>query len=256
LYYFIIIILGMALGSFMNSWVWRTRENLDIGRSRSICPNCRVGIIWYDNIPVLSYFILWGKCRKCDAAISRQYPAVELLVGFVFFLIAFLHNAGQAYPTISIELARDLIIVVLLAFVFLYDLNYREILNSTTLLPGVILFPLSLFFGWNSWESMLLGIAFGAGFFILLYIISKGAWIGGGDIRLGFFMGVILGWPYILIAFFAAYMSGAIISVLLIALKKKTFKSETAFGTYLVFGAFVAMFWGSQILDWYLGLII
>jgi prepilin signal peptidase PulO-like enzyme (type II secretory pathway) len=197
-----------------------------------------------------------GKCRKCDNIISPHYPIIEIVVGLIFVFVANFYSYGSASPVLSAELFRDLVILIFLTFIFLYDYKYREILNFTTILPGIVLFFLALFFGWRSWDSMLLGAAFGAGFFLFLYFISKGGWIGGGDVRLGFFMGIILGWPCVLVAFFIAYVLGAIFSLLLIGLKKKTMKSETAFGTYLVFGTFVAMFWCSHILEWYFGLII
>jgi len=172
-----------------------------------------------------------------------------------FLFTALYHNSVITLPQLSGEIVRDWIILTFLTFVFLYDLKYGEILNFSTLLPGIILFFFSLGLGWKSWDSMLLGAAFGAGFFLLLFLFSKGAWIGGGDVRLGFLMGIILGWPNVLIAFFIAYLTGAVLSLILIGLKKKTMKSQTAFGTYLVFGTILAMFWGQQILDWYIGLI-
>ena len=253
LYYFFIFSFGLALGSFMNAWVWRTRENLDISHSRSMCPKCRQPIAWYDNIPFISWLILRAKCRHCQDKISWQYPMVEVFIALAFLFTAARHSSSLFLPQLSAALIRDLIIIILLVFVFLYDLKYREILDRVTTVPAIILFFLSLIFGWQSWQSLLFGVLFGAGFFLILYLISKGAWIGGGDARLGFFMGVILGWPNILVAFFIAYMLGAIISLILIALKKKTMKSETAFGAYLAVGALVAMFFSDNIINWYLG---
>jgi len=103
---------------------------------------------------------------------------------------------------------------------------------------------------------MLIGAAIGGGFFLAQFILSRGKWIGGGDIRLGVFMGVILGWQLTLVALFLAYIVGAIISVGLIAAKKKTLASKVPFGTYLTVTTFVSMFWGSQILNWYIHLIV
>lgn len=255
LYYFLIYMFGLALGSFMNSWVWRTRENLRISTTRSICPHCRIKLAWYDNIPVISFVVLRAKCRKCEAKISWQYPIVEFFTGIAFVAVAGLHNIGFASPQITGELVRDLLIIFFLTFIFIYDLKFQEIYNFSTILPGIVLFFLSLGFGWRTWQSMVLGIMFGAGFFLFLYIISKGRWIGGGDISLGFFMGVILGWPCILIAFLISYITGAVVSLLLISMKKKTMKSEIAFGTFLVFGTVIAMFWCEQITHWYFGLL-
>src|SRR3989344_1532943 len=212
IFYLLVLVFGLSVGSFMNSWVWRTRENLSINQYRSICPNCRMQIVWYDNIPVFSFIYLKGQCRKCKSKIHYQYPLVEIWCGIIFLFIALFYNDSSVFPSINIEIVRDWIILTLLTFIFLYDLRYREILNFPTLIAG----------------SMLFGAMFGAGFFLFLYFISKGAWIGGGDVRLGFFMGIILGWPNILIAFFVAYLTGAVFSLFLILIKKKTIKSETA----------------------------
>lgn len=255
LYYFFIGSFGLSFGSFINSWVWRVRENLDISRTRSVCPKCLRQIAWYDNIPLISFFILRAKCRHCRDKISWQYPAVEVFVALFFLFAAVWHNFGLFLPQLTIALIRDLIIIVLLTFIFLYDLKYGEILDRVTILPGVILVFLSLVFPSHTWQSLLLGVLFGAGFFLILYIISRGAWIGGGDIRLGFFMGAILGWPNILVAFFIAYMLGAINSLILIALKKKTMKSKTAFGAYLAVGTLVSMFFANNIINWYWGFL-
>lgn len=255
LYYFFIFATGLAFGSFLNVLVWRVRENLSVVVSRSICPKCRLNIAWYDNIPLLSFLILGGKCRKCKCKISAQYPLVEAWVGIIFVILAMWHSAGIGFPIVTVGLIRDWAVMFFLSFIFLYDLRYGEILDRATTVPGVLLFVLSFLFGWKTWQSMSLGVLIGAGFFLLLYIVSKGRWIGGGDIRMGFFMGVILGWPCIVVALFIAYVSGAAFSLLLIALKKKTMKSETAFGTYLVLGTMVSMFWCDHILKWYFGLI-
>ena len=231
---------------------------MDISWSRSICPKCLHPIAWYDNIPFISFFILRAKCRRCQDKISWQYPIVEVFVALAFLFTAVWHNSSSFLPQLTIILIRDLIIIILLTFIFLYDLKYREILDRVTILPSVFLIFLALsgVEGFDqTWQSLLFGVLFGAGFFFILYIISRGAWIGGGDIRLGFFMGVVLGWPNILIAFFIAYMLGAMISLVLIALKKKTMKSETAFGAYLAVGTLVSMFFADNILNWYLGLL-
>ena len=102
---------------------------------------------------------------------------------------------------------------------------------------------------------MLAGVLVGAGFFLLLYLLSKGAWIGGGDVRLGFFMGVILGWPKILAALLFAYIIGAVVSLILVLARKKTLKSETPFGTYLVVGTMIALFGGEALIKWYVAFL-
>lgn len=256
LYYILIFLAGMAIGSFVNAWIWRTREKLKIVMDRSICIHCSIKIKWYDNIPIFSFFCLKGQCRNCKKNIAWQYPLVELWGGIMFLGVFLFYNYNQASLQISPELIRDWVILTFLTFIFLYDLKYREITDFSTIIAGIILFVISLFFGWQTWQSMLFGIGAGAGFFLFLFLISKGKWIGGGDIRLGFFMGIILGWPLILLGLMIAYILGALTSLILIILKKKTMKSETAFGTYLALATLITMFFGENILGWYLGLVM
>ena len=171
----------------------------------------------------------------------------------MFLAVTLWHGLGAW--VFSIELFRDLVILVFLTFIFIYDLQYREIFNFATVIPGVALFLTALVFGWQDLPSMLAGVLVGAGFFLLLYLLSKGAWIGGGDVRLGFFMGVILGWPKILAALLFAYIIGAVVSLILVLAGKKTLKSETPFGTYLVVGTMIALFGGEALIKWYVAFL-
>ena len=249
IYYSSIFILGLAVGSFVNSLVWRAQKKAKIKEARSICPNCRVKIIWADNIPLLSFVILRRKCRHCGQKISWQYFLAEFFMGGLFLLSALLHSQNLVAPTLTFGLARDLIILAFLAFIFLYDFNYMEILPSATIIPGAILLLISSALNPQSWISALLGVVFGAGFFYFLFIVSRGRWIGGGDAMLGFFMGAIFGWPLILVAFFLSYMIGAVVSLLLMGFGQKTLKSRFPFGAFLAVGAVIAMFWGQRLLD-------
>lgn len=240
------------MGSFLNAWIWRTRENLSVASGRSMCPHCRQRIAWYDNIPVISWLILKGKCRKCRMAISIQYPVVEFICGVLFLFVAVLRKGSEFY---SLEMIRDCIIVFFLLFIFIYDYKHQEIPDKASLPLAVILFFVSLAERWHSVPNMFLGIAVGGGFFFVQYYLSNGRWIGGGDVRLGLLMGVILGWPNILAGLIFAYVFGAAVSVIQIAFKKKNLKSETPFGVYLTLGTFVMMFWGDKLVGWYIGLL-
>jgi prepilin signal peptidase PulO-like enzyme (type II secretory pathway) len=253
-FYTLLLALGVSFGSFVNALVWRTRERLPLFiRARSMCPQCRTQIFWHDNIPVISFVVLRGHCRSCRAPIALSYPATEAAVGALFLIAGAFHRVGAFGFTP--ELVRDLMLVVLLATVFLYDLRYREILDRFTLAPAAALFAAALFFGWDSAGSMAIGASVGGGFFLVQYLVSRGRWIGGGDIRLGAFMGVILGWPLILVALFVSYVLGAAVSILLLLLKKKTLADETPFGTYLTIGTIAAMFWGDRLWSWYTGFL-
>ena len=223
--------------------------------TRSICPDCRMKIDWYDNIPLISFVLLKRTCRHCGQKISWQYFLVEFCLGGLFLLAALFHSQNWFLPSLTLALVQDLIILSFLVFIFLYDFKYMEILPSTTIMPAMVLLFVSLSLNWQSVISLLLGAGFGFGVFSILYAISKGRWIGGGDALLGFFMGVILGWPLILVAFFISYVVGAGVSLVLIDFGQKTRKSRIPFGTFLVLGTIITMFWGENILEWYLLLL-
>jgi len=253
LWYLSFIILGSIVGSFLNAWIWRTRMGMSIVCGRSMCPHCHHELGFFDLIPIISFFIRKKTCHYCHQKISWQYPFVEVSVAALFLFVAWVH-ADTAFQ-LSFFMIKDLVVVTLLTVIFVYDFLYLEIWDRTTTIPALILFPLSIFFGWVSWQSMLIGIGIGAGFFLLQYVVSKGKWVGGGDIRLGIFMGVVLGYPRVILALLFAYIIGAGISLLLIACKKKRLASETPFGTYLALGTCIALFWGDRIIDWYISLI-
>lgn len=250
--YIIIFFLGLALGSFLNSWIWRARENIRIINGRSICPHCRRQLTWYENIPVLSYLFLRGKCRTCRQPIPYHFTFVEAGAALLFVFIAWKNLNGPAVtPALFF---RDIVFSILLIIIFVYDLLYREILPTVVWFGVLVGLGFNLYLGVSVW-AMLWGALVAGGFFWLQYVISQGKWIGGGDVRLGIMMGVWLGWPTTLAALFIAYLAGAIVSLLLLALRKKTWASATPFGTYLALGTFVTMLWGNEILRWYLGLI-
>ncbi len=247
--YIFIFILGIIFGSFLNAFLWRTRKEISFGSGRSICPECGKQLRWFHNFPILSFIFLGGKCAFCKRKISWQYPAIEFTLGLLFVFSAWFYSFDY------LLMSRDFFILFFLLAVFVYDLRYQEIWDRMTIFPAGILFVLSLIFSWQTWQSMLIGILIGGGFFLLQFVISKGRWIGGGDIRLGVFMGVILGWPLTLFAVMLAYMIGAIFSIPLLMMKKKTLASKVPFGTYLCVATFVAVYWGSGIIEWYTNLL-
>ena len=250
--YIIIFFLGLALGSFLNSWIWRARENIRIIHGRSICPHCRRQLTWYENIPVLSYLFLGGKCRTCRRSIPYHFTFVEAGTALLFVFIAWKNiNSPVIIPA---HFFRDIVFAILLIIIFVYDLLYQEILPAVVWFGVLAGLGFNLYLGVSVW-AMLLGALAAGGFFFLQFVVSKGRWIGGGDVRMGIMMGVWLGWPLVLLALVIAYFAGAIVSLLLLILRKKVWASATPFGTYLAVGTFVTMFWGGEILRWYLNLL-
>ncbi|EKD43047.1 MAG: hypothetical protein ACD_72C00483G0001 [uncultured bacterium] len=250
---FLILLLGLILGSFLNSWIWRTHDNVSMfGYTRSMCVHCRRQLSWYENIPLLSFLVLKGKCRTCKKPIPFTYPLVELLTAFALWFAAYHQLSVQFSEWV---LLRDVFYVVFLIIIFFYDLQYQLVL-SKIVWSGV---AIALLVNWyilnQPLEPMLIGAVVGGGFFWLQYVISKGRWIGGGDVRLGFMMGVWLGWPNILAALFFAYILGAIISIFLLISKKAGRKTEIPFGTFLAVSTFFTLYYGDKVVHWYVQLL-
>jgi len=155
----------------------------------------------------------------------------------------------------SVVVAKDWYLATILTFVFLYDLKYGYILDRIIFPATAILVILNIMYSWVSIPSMALGILVGAGFFLIQYIVSKGTWIGGGDIRLGVLMGVLLGWQLTILAIFLAYIIGAVSVLILLVFKKVNLKQSTPFGTYLTIATGIALFYGEQIIHWYIQLL-
>ena len=264
---FFIFLFGLIIGSFLNCLIWRLHKNETI-LGRSYCPKCGRQIAWYDNIPVLSFLILKGKCRSCQKKISWQYPVVELAVG-VLFVIAFFLNyesrimnyEGGTFGLFIIHNSLFIIQVILdwfvdavMTIIFIYDFRWYLILDIVTLPACVIVFLLNLALG-ISWQNMLISGIIGGSFFLFQYLISQGKWIGGGDIRLGLLMGIIFGWPNILVAIFLAYIIGSLVGVGLILAGKKKWGSQVPLGIFLSTASIITLFWGSKILAWYKGFL-
>jgi len=253
-FYFFIFLFGLIIGSFLNCVIYRLEIGEGFLKSRSYCPYCKHILTWQDLIPILSFFILRGRCRYCQKPISWQYPLVEIGTGFLFLLI---FNQFSIFNFLN--LIYYWIIISFFIIIFVYDLKH-------CLIPDKFIYPaigISLIFNFkflilNQFSIFKFSIlsALGAAiFFLLIILFSHGRWLGVGDVKLAFLMGLILGFPNILVALFFAFFLGAIIGLGLILLKKKTLRSEIPFGPFLTTGTLIALFWGQAISDWYLGLI-
>lgn len=243
----IIFLLGLCLGSFLNAWIYRTRMGISIWHGHSSCPNCKKKIWWRDLVPVVSFFVLRGKCRFCKKKISLRYPVIEVVTGILFLLVFLVR---QPY-FLGVEFLRDIFVVFFLEFIFWYDFLYEEIPDRATVVPTIFLLLLSLIIKGNIPESLLIGLLIGGGFFFLQFLLSKGKWIGAGDILLGCFMGVIVGSPLILLAFFLAYVGGTLLLLPFLLLKKINKQSKIPFGTLLVPATLITLLWGEKIMEWF-----
>jgi len=254
LIYCFVFLFGLVIGSFLNCVIYRLEEEKSFLKGRSFCPSCKHILSWADLVPVLSFIFLGGKCRYCNKKISWQYPLVELVTGTLFLLI-FLKFGGW-----NLEPFYYLLISSLLIIVFVFDLKHYIIPDGVIYTAIVISLLYNLaysFFLISNPQSLiqpLLAAFVAAGFFLLIVLISKGQWMGVGDIKLAFLMGLFLGWPNILVALFLAFFIGAVVGIGLIILKKKGLKSEVPFGPFLTIGTFLALFFGGEMLAWYFSL--
>lgn len=259
MFYLFIFILGAIIGSFLNVVILRLHNGEKItGRSR--CPYCRQQLATPDLIPIFSFIFQGGRCRYCQKKISWQYPLVELMTG-AFFVLATYNIFGPLSPLLIfynfhllLYWLRNLIFICFLIIIFVYDLRWYLILDRITIPAMVLALVINLWLG-LVWTNLFFGVLVGLGFFLLQFLVSSGKWIGAGDLRLGLLMGLMLGWPAVLVALFFAYIIGAIFSLGLLALGKKGLKSQVPFGTFLSLGTIIALFWGDEIVNWYLGLL-
>lgn len=208
-------ILGLAVGSFLNVLIDRLPKGQNVLTGRSRCDYCSKTLRWYELIPLFSFFIQGGRCRRCHKKLSWQYPIVELATGIAFFY--------GVHPLLFSSLL----------VIFVADLKYQIIPDSMIVIGviGVI----------GAIRENFFAAAGAAGFFLLLYVITRGRGMGLGDVKLAFLMGLILGFPKIVIACYLAFLTGAAVGVILILLGKKRWKSKIAFGPFLVIGTLIAL---------------
>jgi prepilin signal peptidase PulO-like enzyme (type II secretory pathway) len=252
LIYLFVFIFGLIVGSFLNCVIYRLETGESFLKGRSYCPHCKHVLSWKDLIPIFSFLILKGKCRYCKKKISFQYPLVEFFTGILFVLAIPIYGGRT-----SIDLIFYWVLTCFLIIIFFYDLKHY-------LIPDKIIYPAIAIAFLNQiltsniqhlTSNLTLGILPSL-FFLAIILISHETWMGLGDFKLSILMGLILGWPKILVSLFFAFFSGAIVGLILIFLKRKTMKSQIPFAPFLVSGTFFAVFLGDKIIDWYLKLIL
>ncbi len=234
-------VLGLCLGSFSNVVIYRLPKGLSVVSPSSRCPHCSVPIAWFDNIPLLSYFLLKGKCRHCAQTISWRYPLVEFLMG-TLFAATFLRLG------FSWTLIESLILVFGLVTVSFIDFDHYLLPNVFTFsgmglgLVGALLNPERSF-----WES-LFGVLLGGGFLWAIakiyYWMRKEEGMGGGDVKLLAWIGAVLGWKAIPLVVLIASISGSLVGISIMYFQKKSLKTMIPFGPYLALGAVVALLLG------------
>lgn len=271
LFYLLVFIFGAAVGSFLGVVVDRLGSKESIWKGRSHCDHCRHILQPLDLIPIFSFFLLRGKCRYCHKKLSWFYPLIELLTGtsYVFASLVIFTSQGL----LSFQLRYELLLLyyfvlsAALIVIFFADLRYGiipfkavSVAFFTTvlwyfLLPTLSFTPLtSKLLGLQTNLPSIAGSTLGAGgFFFLIFIVTKGRGMGFGDVIYAFLMGFILGFPKIFLGLYLAFVTGAVVSLLLVAMKKKKFKGGTIpFGPFLVLGTLVSSLFGNLIINFIL----
>ena len=242
-------VLGAAIGSFLSVCIYRIPCGLSVVSPPSRCPNCGSSIRWYQNIPIFSYLVLGGKCGSCQEKISSRYPMVEGLTGILFVLVYYSFNFSSATPVYWL-FAASLVVVTFI------DLDH-QIIPDVISLPGIVIgFLCSFAVPWLNWSDSLLGILLGGGSLwlvaVLYELLTKKEGMGGGDIKLLAMIGAFLGWKAILPIIFFSSLIGSLVGIPLMLVKKADSKLAIPFGPFLALGALIYLFWGPQLIAWYL----
>ncbi len=237
-------LLGLGIGSFINAAVLRVNASESL-MGRSQCPHCHHTLAWYTLIPVASYLALRGACLYCHQPIAPHYPIVEAVTAILFVVVGLFHlNQPLALVVSSITVA-------VCVAIFLSDYLFYTIPDAITL-PALVVISVGQWLIGMEWWSIGLGIVIGAGVFGLQYLVSRGRWVGAGDIRFGAVIGAAVAWPNILVALFLAYVLGAVVAVPLLLRKRKAMKDALPFGTFLAIACVATLFFGDSIVHWYL----
>ncbi len=256
-----LFVFGVVIGSFLNVLIYRVPRGRSIVRPPSSCPTCGTRIHPRDNVPILSYLVLRGRCRDCGARISPRYPAVELLSGLVPLAVYWRVGLGAEFAVLVL-LSYTLVV---LSFI---DLDQR-ILPDRITLPGIalglVVSPLS---GLTTLPSSLIGLAVGGGALLLIGLLGDAVFkkesMGGGDVKLAAMLGAFIGWKAVVVGLFSAFLLGAVVGVGQMVQRRGVAERENGgewdhtlpFGPFIALGGFIAALWGDLLIAWYQGLFV
>jgi leader peptidase (prepilin peptidase)/N-methyltransferase len=249
--FLVVFVLGAIVGSFLNVCIHRIPSGQSIVFPASHCPSCDRPIAPYDNIPVISYVLLLGRCRSCKARISPRYPFVEALSGFAA-VASFALDGLSPHFLIHFAFLAALIVITFI------DLDH-QIIPDPISLPGIVVgFLAALFLDQPTWLASLFGILLGGG---VLWAVAEGYYwltgregMGGGDIKLLAMVGAFLGWPAVPVTLLISSLGGTLVGFGLLLLQGRDTRTPIPFGPFLAFGAVCSLFFGNELIAWYLGL--
>jgi leader peptidase (prepilin peptidase)/N-methyltransferase len=249
---FLIFVFGICIGSFLNVCIYRLPESKSIVHPRSMCPRCGTLIASYDNIPILSYMVLRGKCRYCGARISFRYPLIEFISGI--FPVGVFMKYG-----LSVEALIYYTFIATLLVITFIDIDH-QIIPDVISLPGIpIFFAASFALPDITLVESILGVLIGGGSLWIVaqlyYVLTRKEGMGGGDIKLLAMMGAIIGWKGVLFTIFVASAIGTVVGILVMLKTRTSMKLKVPFGPFLAIGAIAYIFLGPQLMAWYFNLL-
>lgn len=244
----LLFLFGPAIGSFLNVLIDRLPRGENLINSRSKCEGCSRILKWYDLIPVFSYILLFGKCRYCKAKIPARILLVEVLTG-VSFIFTYFYYFSYLAQTNFLNFILILILLSCFTVIFFCDLQFGIIPDEmlvviliSSLLSNVFSNPSIII------NNLIVGLL-SAGFFLALFLATRGRGMGFGDVKFAFIIGLLLGFPKTVVVLYCAFLTGALVSLILILLGRKKFKGDTiSFGPFLVFGVLIAVLLGDKLI--------
>lgn len=247
-------IVGLCVGSFLNVVIYRLPNGMNLSKPASHCTTCDYKLRWYDNIPVISYLCLGGKCRKCRKPISPRYIIVEIVNAILWVLSV--HMFWERKPLAAVLCA---IVLSTLICIFFIDLEHLLIFNRFTIIIAVAGAIFTFIDRYTYWYDHLIGAAVFGGFFLLVYYgaiwVLKREGLGFGDVKLAFAAGLMLGWQRMMLAMLVASVSASIVLLAVRYARGDEKDREYPFGPFIAVGVALALLFGQAIIDWYLLLI-
>ena len=243
--YILVFLFGITVGSFLNVLIYRIPKGENFTTTRSHCMNCDYQLRWYDLVPLFSYISLGGKCRSCGTPISKQYPLIEFINGALWLVTAIRYG-------FTLETLLYCLFISALLALSVIDFRTFEIpqgFNIFIALLGIVRIATDL----SNWQSYLIGALSVGGFLMLLFVLSKGAAIGGGDVKLMAASGLLLGWKLNLLAFILGCVLGSVIHIARMRISGEG--RQLAMGPYLSLGLVIAVFAGGPLINWYMSLL-
>lgn len=246
LLYITIFIFGIVIGSFLNVCIYRIPKKEDIVKINSHCMSCNYKLKWYDLVPIFSYIFLGGRCRECKTHISIQYPIIEGLNGILYVLVVFVN--GFTIESLLYCLMFSALITLSVIDFRTYEIPFG--INLFILALGLI----KLATDYRNFLDYLISFISVSGFLYLLFLLTKGRGIGGGDIKLMAVSGLMLGWKCNILALAIGCIVGSIIHIIRMKVSKQD--HVLALGPYLSVGIMIAALWGDFLLQWYFTAIL